>query len=159
MLRMKTPLLLALVITKTLGELLFIFGLLAWIYGILVQLTHPEWLTIQLSHLTPWIRVDTFTIMCFIVSAVGFFLWRITRELISKDSWRWPCHSYSFLSVFFVLLVCSVWNQVCLCLHWESLELYIWEILLCKKRFLIIKVPFLPCIFIFLVKTTSTSAH
>jgi hypothetical protein len=77
---------LSLVVVKGVGELFFVFGFLGWMYGVLVQLIHPEWLTIQLSHLAPWIRVDTFTIVCFIVSAIGFFVWRITREFISRDS-------------------------------------------------------------------------
>jgi hypothetical protein len=86
-LRMKKPLLLSLVIIKVFGELLFIYGLLAWVYGISVQSIHPEWLPLGLSHLTPWIRVDTFTIISFIISAVGFFIWRLTRELLSRFSW------------------------------------------------------------------------
>jgi hypothetical protein len=63
------------------GELLFLFGFLGWIYGIIVQVTQPDWLNGTLSHLTPWIRLDTFTILSFIVSAVGFFMWRIVKEL------------------------------------------------------------------------------
>jgi hypothetical protein len=78
--------LLSTIVTKVLGELLFLFGLFGWVYGVLVQLVHPEWLTLQLSHLITWIRVDTFTIICFIISAVGFFIWRLTRELLSRFS-------------------------------------------------------------------------
>jgi len=59
-----------------LGEVVFIFGLLGWLYGVLIQLTNPEWLTIQISHLTPWLRVDVFAIYSFFISAFGFFLWR-----------------------------------------------------------------------------------
>lgn len=69
------------VVIRVVGELLFLYGLLAWAYGILVQVTHPEWSTDQLSHLTPWIRVDTFAIASFIIGAIGFFIWRITKEL------------------------------------------------------------------------------
>jgi len=78
--------LLSTIVAKVLGELLFLFGLFGWVYGVLVQLVHPEWLTLQLSHLITWIRVDTFTIICFIISAVGFFIWRLTRELLSRFS-------------------------------------------------------------------------
>jgi hypothetical protein len=67
------------------GEFLFLFGLLAWIYGVLIQLFHPEWLPLGLSHLMPWIRVDTFTILSFIISAIGFLIWRINHELISSS--------------------------------------------------------------------------
>jgi hypothetical protein len=68
-------------ITKVGGEFLFLFGLLGWVYGVLVQLIHPEWLPLGLSHLMPWIRVDTFTIMSFIIAAIGFLIWRLTKEL------------------------------------------------------------------------------
>lgn len=69
------------VAVRVVGELLFLYGLLGWVYGVLVQLLHPNWLPTPLSHLTLWIRVDTFTIASFIVSAVGFFIWRLSREL------------------------------------------------------------------------------
>ena len=68
-------------IIEVLGEFIFLFGLIAWIYGVLVQLTHPEWLNLGLSHLVPWIRVDTFTIISFIVAAIGFLIWRLSRAL------------------------------------------------------------------------------
>jgi hypothetical protein len=68
-------------IIEILGEFIFFFGLIAWIYGVLVQLTHPEWLNLGLSHLVPWIRVDTFTIISFIVAAIGFLIWRLSRAL------------------------------------------------------------------------------
>ena len=72
---------LKLIITKVVGEFLFLFGLSAWIYGVLVQLIHPEWLTLSLSHLIEWIRVDTFTIISFVIAAIGFLLWRIAKEI------------------------------------------------------------------------------
>jgi hypothetical protein len=68
-------------IIEVFGEFIFLFGLIAWIYGVLVQLTHPEWLNLGLSHLVPWIRVDTFTIISFIVAAIGFLIWRLSRAL------------------------------------------------------------------------------
>ena len=68
-------------IIEVLGEFIFLFGLISWIYGVLVQLTHPEWLNLGLSHLVPWIRVDTFTIISFIVAAIGFLIWRLSRAL------------------------------------------------------------------------------
>jgi hypothetical protein len=83
---MKKSLLLLFILVKGFGELTFLFGFLGWVYGILVQLIHPEWMFYGLSHLTPWIRVDTFTMMSFIASAVGFFIWRLTRELILRFS-------------------------------------------------------------------------
>jgi hypothetical protein len=69
------------VFIRVVGELLFLYGFLGWMYGVLVQLIHPGWLPLGLSHVIPWIRVDTFAIMSFIVSAVGFLIWRFTRGL------------------------------------------------------------------------------
>jgi hypothetical protein len=73
------------VIVKVFSQVLFLFGLLAWLDGAIVQFTHPEWLPLSVSHLLPWIRTDTFTILMFIVSAVGFFVWRVIAELIKTD--------------------------------------------------------------------------
>jgi hypothetical protein len=73
------------VLIRVVGELLFLFGFLGWVNGEIVQFTHPAWLSLPLSHLTPWIRVDTFAILSFIVSAAGFFMWRIAKELISPS--------------------------------------------------------------------------
>jgi hypothetical protein len=68
-------------VIKVVGELLFLYGLLGWIYGVLVQVTHPYLLPTALSHLILWIRVDTFAILSFILSALGFLIWRVTLEL------------------------------------------------------------------------------
>ncbi len=70
-----------LTVLKVIGEFLFLFGLLSWIYGVLFQFIYPDWLSLGLSHLTPWIRVDTFTILSFILAAIGFLIWRLTKEL------------------------------------------------------------------------------
>ena len=74
-----------LIIIKVFSQVLFLFGLLAWLDGVLVQITHPEWLPLSVSHLLPWIRTDTFTILMFIVSAVGFFVWGVIAGLIKAD--------------------------------------------------------------------------
>ncbi|MGD0494749.1 MAG: hypothetical protein ABSB28_01755 [Candidatus Bathyarchaeia archaeon] len=66
---------------KVVGELLCLYGFLGWGYGVLVALVRPQWLPWSLSHLTPGLRLDTFTIMSFIASAAGFLMWRLTREL------------------------------------------------------------------------------
>lgn len=70
---------------KVFAQVFFLFGLLAWLYGITVQFTHPEWLPLPISHLLPWIRTDTFTILMFIVSAVGFFVWRVIAEVNKSE--------------------------------------------------------------------------
>jgi hypothetical protein len=77
---------LKLIVLKVAGEFLFLFGLLGWVYGVLVQLIHPEWLPFGLSHLIPWIRIDSFTIICFVVAAIGFLIWRLAKELFSLTS-------------------------------------------------------------------------
>ena len=66
---------------RVIGELIFLYGLLGWAYGVVIQVTHPSWLPIPMSHLTQWLRVDNYTIASFIVSAIGFGLWRLTKEL------------------------------------------------------------------------------
>jgi hypothetical protein len=68
-------------VIKVVGQVLFLFGLLAWLDGVGIQFTHPMWLAMPVSHLLS-IRTDTFTILMFIVSAFGFFIWRLTEELI-----------------------------------------------------------------------------
>ena len=67
-------------ITKVVGETLFVFGLLGWLYGVAIQITHPEWLRIQLTLFTPWLRVDLFAIISFILSVIGFIIWRYVRN-------------------------------------------------------------------------------
>ena len=69
------------IVLKVFGEVLFLYGFLGWLYGILINFLFPQWLPLPLSHLTLWIRTDTFTIALFFVSAIGFFIWQITREL------------------------------------------------------------------------------
>ena len=80
MLAMKKPPAWYMSVLRVLGQFLFLYGLLGWIYGVLVQLTHPEWLPFPLSHLTLWIRVDTFAMLSFVISAFGFLVWRLAKE-------------------------------------------------------------------------------
>jgi hypothetical protein len=76
----------SIVVVKVVGEMLFLYGLLGWIYGVLIQLIHPDWLPSALSHLILWIRVDTFAVLSFILSALGFLIWRITKELTKPQT-------------------------------------------------------------------------
>jgi len=71
-------------VTKVVGQVLFLYGLLAWLDGVVVQFTNPMWLAMPVAHFLN-IRTDTFTILMFIVSAFGFFLWRVTVELIKSE--------------------------------------------------------------------------
>jgi len=59
---------------------LFVFGLAGWIYIAAIALVHPETLSWQLTHLTPWLREDVFGIISFIISFFSFFVWNITRK-------------------------------------------------------------------------------
>ncbi len=69
------------------GLTLFVFGLLAWLYVILIQVTYPEWLGIRLTHyeIPPLnMRVDDVGILGFAVSALGFVVWRVSRYRLSR---------------------------------------------------------------------------
>jgi len=54
-----------------------LYGFLGWFYVILIAVFVPQALPLPLSHLTLWIRTDTFGILSFIISAIGFFIWRL----------------------------------------------------------------------------------
>jgi len=62
---------------------MFVFGLLAWVYVIAVQLTNPEWLPLPFSHhdFPPFnMRLDDLGILSFAVAAFGFFVWQLEKE-------------------------------------------------------------------------------
>lgn len=67
-------------IIRALSLTLFLFGLIGWIYIAANAVVHPESLSWQLTHLTPWIREDTFGIICFGISFVSFFVWNMTKK-------------------------------------------------------------------------------
>jgi hypothetical protein len=72
------------IFVKVVGLMLFLFGLLSWLDGVVIQFTNPMWLAMPVSHLLN-VRTDTFTIFSFLVSALGFFLWRFTAELMKPE--------------------------------------------------------------------------
>jgi hypothetical protein len=60
---------------------LFLFGLLTWFYTVAIQITEPGILPAPLTHIDIFpfnIRVDVAGIVAFAVSALSFFLWRLT---------------------------------------------------------------------------------
>lgn len=61
---------------------LFVFGLLVWLYVVVVQLVHPEWMALPISHVDfppfNW-RVDEVGVLAFAVSAFGFFVWQLDK--------------------------------------------------------------------------------
>jgi hypothetical protein len=66
-------------ITRALSFTTFVFGLLGWLYVVGNAWIHQETLAMPLTHLTPWIREDTFGIICFGVSFVSLFVWKMSE--------------------------------------------------------------------------------
>jgi len=64
----------------------FVFGLLVWVYVVVIQVTHPEWLSQPFSHVDifpfNW-RLDEVGIAAFAVAAIGFLLWQIQLNMRS----------------------------------------------------------------------------
>ena len=65
----------------------FLFGLLVWAYVILIQVTHPDWVTTSFSHVNffpfNW-RLDDIGMTAFAISAVGFLVWQIELHAKAK---------------------------------------------------------------------------
>ncbi len=51
----------------------WLYCLMGGIYICVNAWVHPYTLPWQLTHLTPWIREDTFGMVCFTLSALAFF--------------------------------------------------------------------------------------
>jgi hypothetical protein len=51
----------------------WLYGLMGGVYICVNAWVHPQTLPLQLTHLTPWIREDTFGMVCFTCSALAFF--------------------------------------------------------------------------------------
>jgi hypothetical protein len=64
----------------------FLFGLLIWVYVVVIQVTHPRWVYESLSHVNifpfNW-RLDDVGMLAFAVAVVGFLVWQI--ELNTKN--------------------------------------------------------------------------
>ena len=67
-------------IIRALSLTLFIYGFAGWFYIVLNAVVHPRTLADPVTHLTPFLREDTFGIISFAVSMVSFFIWRLTKE-------------------------------------------------------------------------------
>lgn len=62
---------------------LFVFGLLTWLYVIVAQMAHPEWMSGPLSHIDVFpfnLRVDVTGMVAFVVSALAFFFLQLTPK-------------------------------------------------------------------------------
>ncbi|HEX3081848.1 MAG TPA: hypothetical protein VHQ86_01200 [Candidatus Saccharimonadia bacterium] len=53
---------------------IWLYGFAGGAYICVNAWVHPWTLSWQLTHLTPWIREDTFGIICFVASAAAFFI-------------------------------------------------------------------------------------
>ena len=58
---------------------IWLYGLGGGLYICVNAWVHPETLPLQLTHLTPWLREDTFGIISFTLSALAFFLIQLHR--------------------------------------------------------------------------------
>ena len=68
---------------KIIERILFAIALYSFFGGVYIcgaALFHPQTLPLQLSHLTPWIREDTFGILSWVVSFISFIIWNLIRE-------------------------------------------------------------------------------
>jgi len=66
----------------------FLFGLLVWVYTVLIQVTHPDWLYDPFSHINYFPfnhRLDEVGMAAFAISAVGFLVWQIELTLKTKQ--------------------------------------------------------------------------
>jgi hypothetical protein len=72
---------------RAIVETMFLFGLLVWGYTVLIQITHPDWVTEAFSHVDVfpfnW-RLDEVGMTAFAVAAIGFFLSRLQIALKRK---------------------------------------------------------------------------
>ena len=71
-------------VLSLIGFAIFIFGLLGWLYVVAFQMARPESTRWQLSHWTPWIRMDTFAVVSFIASFLGFVFWIVLWQLSKR---------------------------------------------------------------------------
>jgi hypothetical protein len=69
-------------IIQALLKTIWLYGLAGGLYICVNAWVHPESLSWQVTHLTPWLREDTFGIISFAASAIAFFL----LQLIAKPT-------------------------------------------------------------------------
>lgn len=74
---------------QAVAQTLFVFGLLAWLYAVAIQITHPEWVPQPFTHyeLAPLnLRLDDVGILAYAVATFGFFVWRLGKARQSSGS-------------------------------------------------------------------------
>jgi hypothetical protein len=72
----------ALAVSKTLA----IYGFAGWVYIAVAALTRPGTLRLQLTHFSTFPHEDTFGEICFVVSALSFFVYTLLRSSDGKAS-------------------------------------------------------------------------
>ena len=75
-------------ITRATALTVFVFSLLVWVYVVVVQLTHPDWVILPFSHIDIFplnARVDEVGITAFGIAAVGFLLWQFQLNMKSSQ--------------------------------------------------------------------------
>lgn len=65
----------------------FVFGLLVWGDVVVIQVSHPEWLSEPFSHVDifpfNW-RLDEIGMAAFAVAIIGFLLWQVQLNMKSE---------------------------------------------------------------------------
>lgn len=56
-----------------------VYGFAGWVYIALVALVHPRTLGLQLTHFAKYPHEDTFGELCFVLSLVSFFVYKVLR--------------------------------------------------------------------------------
>jgi hypothetical protein len=67
-------------VVREISLALAVYGMAGWIYVGLCALVAPATLELPLTHLMPSLREDTSGVLSFMVSFVGFIVYRITRR-------------------------------------------------------------------------------
>jgi hypothetical protein len=75
----------------------FLFGLLTWVYVVVLQMGHPDWLSLPLSHIDVFpfnLRVDVTGMVAFVVSVLAFFFlqqggvgWVVGVNFVGRAPW------------------------------------------------------------------------
>ena len=71
------------VIMKTIHALsftVFFFGFAGWVYIAGNAISHPETLSMPLTHFLSWPREDTFGAVCFLLSFIALFTYMMLKE-------------------------------------------------------------------------------
>jgi hypothetical protein len=63
-----------------LSRTLAVYGFAGWLYIVVVALVEPATLGLRLTHFSNFPHEDTFGEICFVVSAVGFFIYSVLRQ-------------------------------------------------------------------------------